>query len=108
MFKKQIFQIANIYVPTNLSSRDNFYKNFLNHSNKNNNQNFILAGDFNMMEDLYLDRQGGTPSNFHLIGQPYLQKIKKYNLIDTWHKIKHAKRIFTYQNYNYSITQPNR
>ena len=44
----------------------------------------MLAGDLNMVEDIYLDRQGGTPSNSHLLGLIRLQKIKqKYNLKDT-------------------------
>lgn len=68
IFEKQIFQTINIFAQTNPLSRNNFYKNLLNHINKNNKQNLILAGDFNMVEGLYLDRQGGTPSNLHLIG----------------------------------------
>lgn len=39
-----------------------------------------------------------------MTGQPYLQKLKqKHNLIDTWRKIKHTKRTFTYHNYNNPI-----
>ena len=57
-----------------------------------------------MVEDLHLDRQGGTPSNIHFIGQQYLQTIKDtYNLIDTWRKIKDTKRIYTFHKYNNSI-----
>ena len=83
-FEKQIFQKINIYAPKNPSSRKNSYKNIINHIDKNNNQNLILTGDFNVAEDIYLDRQGETPSNLHLIGLPYLHKIKqKYNLRDT-------------------------
>ena len=74
MFEKQIFQITNIYAPTNPSSRNKFYKNLKHQTNKNNNKNFILVGGFNMVEDLYLDRQRGNPSNSHLIGLPHLQK----------------------------------
>ena len=83
-YEKQIFQITNTYAPTNPSLRKNFYKNLSQHLNKTNNQNLMLAGDLNMVEDIYLDRQGGTPSNSHLLGLIRLQKIKqKYNLKDT-------------------------
>lgn len=68
IFEKQIFQITNIFAPKNPLSRNNFYINLLNHINKNNKQNLILVRDFNMVEDLYLDRQRGTPSNLHLTG----------------------------------------
>ena len=38
------------------------------------------------------------------MGQEHLQKIKnKYNLIDTWRKINHAKRIYTFHNFNISM-----
>ena len=104
ILEKQLFQITNIYAPTNPTLRKKFYKNLLTHFNKNNGQNLILGGDFNMVEDLYLDRQGGTPSNIDLIGQQYLQTIKEtYNLIDNWRKIKRTKRIYTFHNYNNSI-----
>ena len=104
ILEKQLFQITNIYAPTNPTLRKKFYKNLLTHFNKNNGQNLILGGDINMVEDLYLDRQGGTPSNIHLIGQQYLQTIKEtYNLIDNWRKIKRTKRIYTFHNYNNSI-----
>ena len=70
--------------PTNPSLRTKFYKNLSQHLNKTNNQNLMIAGDLNMVEDIYLDRQGGTPSNSHLLGLIRLQKIKqKYNLKDT-------------------------
>ena len=83
-YEKQIFQITNTYAPTNPSLRKKFYKNLSQHLNKTNNQNLMLAGDLNMVEDIYLDRQGGTPSNSHLLGLIRLQKIKqKYNLKDT-------------------------
>ena len=37
-----------------------------------------------MVEDIYLVRQGGTPSNSHLLEITHLEKIKqKYNLQDT-------------------------
>ena len=106
LYEKQIFQITNTDSPTNPSLRKKFYKNLSQHLNKTNNQNLILTGDLNMVEDIYLDRQGGTPSNSHLLGLIHLQKIKqKYNLKDTWRKKKHTKRSFTYHNYNLHYTQ---
>ena len=57
-----------------------------------------------MVEDIYLDRQGGTPSNTHLLGITHLQNIKgKHSLQDTWRKKKHTKIAFTYHNYNQTI-----
>ena len=57
-----------------------------------------------MVEDIYLDRQGGTPSNTHLLGITHLQNIKgKHSLQDTWRKKKRTKIAFTYHNYNQTI-----
>lgn len=111
LYEKNFFQITNIYATTNQALRRKFYKNLLQHLNKLNNQNLIVARDFNMVEDNYLHRQGRTPSNSHLQGLTQLQKIKqKNNLQDTWckknkknKKHKHTKRVFTCHNYNHSI-----
>ena len=76
--------------PNSPLSRIKFYKKISEHLEKNNKNNLILAGDFNMVEDIYLHRKGETPSNFHLLGITHLQNIKeKYSLQDTWQKKKH-------------------
>ena len=85
MFEKQIFQTINIYAPTNPSQRNKFFKNLQNYITNINNT--IKADDFNMVEDVMLDRRGGTPSNSHLLGLQYLQITKqKSKIIDTWRK----------------------
>ena len=71
-------------------SRIKFYKKISEHLEKNNKNNLILAGDFNMVEYIYLHRKGETPSNSHLLDITHLQNIKeKYSLQDTWRKKKH-------------------
>ena len=74
MYEIFFFEVVNIYAPTNPSQRNKFFRNLQNHIKNANN--LIIAGDFNMVEDLLLDRRGGNPSNSHLIGLEYLQKIK--------------------------------
>ena len=74
-----------------------FYKDLFKIIEKRNNT--ILAGDFNMLEDILLDKLGGNTSNTHLIGLDILTEIKnKNNLVDIWRKINTAKRLFTYHN----------
>ena len=72
-FEKQNYQILNIYAPTRNSEKLKFYKHL--HKYININDNVILGGDFNDVEDLLLDRRGGNPNNSHLLGMQYLQKI---------------------------------
>ena len=99
LFEKQIFQIINIYAPTNPSLRNQFFKNLQNYTNNTNN--LIPAGDFKMVEGLLLDRYGGNPLNSHLLSLNYLQKIKQKNkIIDTWRKQHPNLRQYTFHNYN--------
>ena len=60
-FEQELFQLIYIYAPTKSSIRNNFYnnlQNFLEHDKK-----AILAGDFDMIENVFLDRLGGNPNN---------------------------------------------
>ena len=101
-FEKQNFQILNIYAPTKNSEKLKFYKKLKNYITINNN--LILGGDFNMVEDILLDRQGGNPNNTHMLGLDYLKQIKQRNkLIDIWRKENPNKRLFTFHNHNQSI-----
>ena len=45
----------------------------------------ILGGDFNMIENLHLDRQGGNANNTRLMRLENLIEIKQNNnLVDIW------------------------
>ena len=101
-FKKQNFQIIIIYAPTKNSEKPKFYKHLKQYINIK--ENITLGGDFNMVEDLLLDRQGGNPNNTQMLGLEYLTKIKQtYNLTDIWRKENPSKRLFTYHSKNQSI-----
>ena len=61
-----------------------FFKNFQKFLDKNKN---ITAGDFNMVEDLFLDKLGGNLSNTNHIGLQQLHKNTiTHILIDIWRK----------------------
>lgn len=61
-----------------------FFKNFQKFLDKNKN---ITAGDFNMVEDLSLDKLGGNLSNTNHIGLQQLHKNTiTHILIDIWRK----------------------
>ena len=95
--ENQIFQLINVYTPTNPKDRLTFLKELQKIIEKKNNT--ILAGDFNMLEDILLDKIGGNTSNTHLIGLNILTEIKNQNnLIDIWRTINPDKRMFTYHN----------
>ena len=67
-------------------------------------QKTILAGDFNMIENIFLDRIGGNPNNTHTFGIQAVNCMKsKYKLIDISRKTNPYKRHFTYHNANNTI-----
>ena len=101
-FEKQNFQIVNIHAPTKNSEKLKFYKKLKNYITTKNN--LILGGDFNMVEDILLDRQGGHPNNTHMLGLDYLKQINEKNkLIDIWRKENANTRLFTFHNQNQFI-----
>ena len=101
-FEKHNYQILNVYAPTRNSQKLKFYKHL--HKYININDNVILGGDFNNVEDLLLDRRRGNPNNTHLLGMQCLQKIKQnYNLTDIWQKQNPDKQLFTFHNKNQLI-----
>ena len=65
LFENRHFQLLNIYGPTKVSNKTRFYKNLKKYINAKTN--LILGGDFNMVEDLHLDRKKSTPNNAHLL-----------------------------------------
>ena len=99
---QEILQIINIYAPTISSEKEKFYEELLKYAE--NDKKTILAGDFNMVENLLFDRKGGNPTNIHQLGLQNLNKIKNtHNMIDIWRNRNPYKRIFTYHNSDNSI-----
>ena len=57
-----------------------------------------MGGDFNMVENLTMDRQGGNCNRQHQYGLEELNKIKKHcNLTDIWQTQNKFKTQFTYE-----------
>ena len=92
--RKPNFSI-NKYLRTNKPQKQKiFYKELPKFIEKENNT--ILGGDFNMIDDFFLDKLGGNKSSIHVIGLEKITEIKnKHNLVDIWRKINPSKRLFT-------------
>ena len=101
-FEQETSQLTNIYAPTKPTNRKSFYNklhNFIKYNEKT-----ILAGNFNMIENIFLDRLGRNPNNTHTIGVQNLICIKnKHKLIDIWRKPNPYKKYFTYHNADNTI-----
>ena len=101
-YEQEILQIRNIFSPTNPTERKHFYINLqklIDYDRKT-----IIAGYFNIIENLFLDRTGGNPNETHIIGFETLKTVKnKLNLIDIWRKNNPFQKSFTYNNADNTI-----
>ena len=92
---KQKYQIINIYSPNNPQERPQFFSNITRHIQPN--IPLILGGDFNMVLDSSMDREGGTPSPTHNSGSIELTNIlNEYKLLDALRHIHKHKKIYTW------------
>ena len=66
------FIITNIYAPNIPRKRKQFFKNLETYITNNNNN--ILGGDFNMVENIQKDRAGENPTIQHY-GLEYIENI---------------------------------
>ena len=95
--ENQIFQLINVYAPTNPKEKINYFHELQKIIENRNNT--IVAGDFNMLEDILLDKLGGNKSNTQLVGLEKITDIKnQHNLIDIWRKLNPDKKLYTYHN----------
>ena len=90
-------QITNIYTPNIALQQKIFFDKLKCYVTPK--YEVILGGDFNMVENLTMDRQGGNLNRQHQHGLEELNEIKQNcNLIDIWQTQNKFKTQFTYEN----------
>ena len=95
--QKNKFQITNIYAPNILLQRKTFFDKLECYVTPK--YEIILGGDFNMVENLTMDKQGGNPNRQHIYGLEKLNQIKQNcNLIHIWRTQNSFQTKFTYEN----------
>ena len=91
----QKYQIVNIYAPTKPQQRPSFYSNIKNYLQPDTP--LILGGDFNMVLDSCMNREGGTPSPTHNSGSIELcDIINEHQLLDALQHIHKQNKIYTW------------
>ena len=81
---KQTLTLINIYAPNPPDARQAFFNKIYNKI-PSNTKSYLMSGDFNMVEDIFRDREGGNPLQKHSIGSTELGKInQKTNSEDVW------------------------
>ena len=93
--------ILSIYAPTNPQDRKVFFNTLWQY--QPGNVNLLLAGDFNCIPDLDLDKFGGNPCSGN-VGVAELNNFTSTNnLADVW-RIKHPNdRVYTWHNQSFSM-----
>ena len=95
-FQQQRFQILNLYAPVRPHLREAFFQ--LLSSYIFEDCPLIMGGDFNMVEDERLDRDGGTYSHTHTQGILNLRKLlDSFDLKDRWRTHNKHTREFTWK-----------
>ena len=86
--------MINIYAPTDVKERRDFF-NSLDHLLVGR-KNFILAGDFNCIEDLRLDKDGGNPESGNKGAEILKNLCATFNLTDVFRRKYPKRQEFTY------------
>ena len=91
------FQIVNVYTPnpdTQIESEGFIgdLRSYLNPSLP-----ILMCGDFNMVENINLDRHGGKPRALHTFGLDALKDLKQeFSLTDFWRENNSNKKEYTW------------
>ena len=94
-----IYQFQSLYAPNNPGSRPLFFED-LHHYLFPDGES-IIGGDFNMVEDINLDRVGGTPTSAHEKGKDQLVQLKQQcGLADIWRQKSQNVREYTWSSPN--------
>jgi len=78
--------LVNIYAPN--EDNPEFFRDIFLEISKRDNCNIIVGGDFNLVLDLYTDKDGGRPKTNENAQKCVLEYIDSLDLIDIW-RIKH-------------------
>lgn len=99
--KETEINLMNIYAPNSNTERKDFFNNLWQY--KTGGVNLLVAGNFNCVPDLHMDKLGGNPST----GDTGLTELHSFtythDLIDVWRLTHPHDKIFTWSNRDYSI-----
>ena len=99
LINDDVFQFVSVYAPNAPGSRPLFFENLDEHLFPDGDT--LVGGDFNMVEDIQLDRSGGTPNSAHEKGKVELNQVKLDNdLVDIWRKNSPTAREYTWSSGN--------
>ena len=93
-------KLINIYGPNNDDTA--FFKKLESFCAENEDKNFIIGGDFNVVIDPEVDKSGGIKNTHNRSRLKLNELISKYDLIDAWRAVNPDKKGYTW----HSNTKP--
>lgn len=94
-FNDIVYQFVNIYAPNGLKERKQFINDLYQWIE---GDHIVLGGDFNFVEDLTIDKEGGS-MNFGDCGKDEMNDVKRlYKLVDPFRKMYPQTKEFTWCN----------
>ena len=99
--KNTELNIVNVYAPTVPTQRKVFFANLWQYLTGMNN--VLLAGDFNCIPDLALDKQGGNPDTGTTGNKELMTLTNTIKVVDIWRTKNPAQRTYTWHNRDFSM-----
>ena len=100
---KEIFVIVNVYAPNNEKEHVDFFTDLYLKLQEFNDEGHkcIIGGDFNFIQDLDMDREGGNMRTVWKRSCTTIAKLKEYFcLIDIWRTRNQTTKRYTWRRYN--------
>ena len=101
--KGRVYAICNVYSPNTEKEQIEFFKELelILQENISGGEILLIGGDFNLIQDLELDRVGGSMRNVWQRSVSLIENIKSYfRLVDIWRTRNPSAKKFTWRRYN--------
>ena len=96
----ETFIIVNLYAPTKLTEKDNFFKKLMTEIENINvaiTDRLILGGDWNTIQDIKIDKKGGNKNISATLPKYLAELMSNYNLVDIWRILNPTIDRYTYR-----------
>ena len=74
--------LCNVYAPN--KDEPQFFSSLFQKINTYNDLDIIIGGDFNLVQDVVIDKSGGRPTTIQNAKDVLKQKQNEFDLIDIW------------------------
>ena len=94
------FILINVYAPNTMKEKLTFFKDLCNSiegMNISNNDNIIMAGDWNSIQQVKIDKYGGRELHCNTVVNSMRELLGQFDLVDIWRILNPEKRRYTFR-----------